>query len=164
MRLEEKGTAKQLHPHRPAARRRLEWALTILAALGLVAGLSVTGRQKPAPASGATAGAGQVIEITAVKFDFSPAVVRVKRGPRVTLRVTATDRRHGIEIHPYAEGADKKGPPGLRFPGARTEWNLGKDATQVIEFVAERPGRYKIECSVFCGLRHNEMEGWIIVE
>ncbi len=57
---------------------------------------------------------GDVKEITvsAKKFEFGPSEIRVKAGSRVRLVITSTDREHGIEINPVAEGADKKAAPG----------------------------------------------------
>jgi cytochrome c oxidase subunit 2 len=131
------------------------------ASLALVAAVSVDGQKKDTTAA---PGAARVVEMTARKFDFVPAEVRIKAGTTVTLKVTATDRRHGIEISPYPEGGSRSAAAGLRFAGEQRQWTLEKDATEVIQFTALRPGKYRIECSIFCGLRHNDMEGWIVVE
>jgi hypothetical protein len=57
----------------------------------------------------------QEITVSAKKFDFTPADIHVKVGAHVRLTITATDRDHGIEISPFANGADAKGDPGLKF-------------------------------------------------
>ena len=111
---------------------------------------------------------GDVKEVTvsAKKFEFSPAEIRVKAGSRVRLIVTATDREHGIEINPVAEGADKKAAPGLKFDAsvAKPELKLPKEQATSIEFTTSQPGTYSFKCSVVCGMGHRSMKGEIIVE
>jgi cytochrome c oxidase subunit 2 len=111
---------------------------------------------------------GDVKEVTvsAKKFEFSPSEIRVKAGSRVKLVITSTDREHGIEINPIAEGADKKAAPGLKFDASITkpEFKLPKDQPTPIEFEATQPGTYSFKCSVVCGMGHRNMKGKIIVE
>lgn len=108
----------------------------------------------------------QTIEVAAKKYDFTPAEIRVKAGARVRLVITATDRDHGIEIDPVAEGAGKKGEPGLKFDAsvAKPEFKLPKGQPVTIEFSADKAGTYAFKCSVFCGMGHHGMKGQIIVE
>jgi cytochrome c oxidase subunit 2 len=105
-----------------------------------------------------------VIEMTAEKYEYTPAEIRVKAGMRVQLKVRALDRDHGLKFKLYPEGEDKKGPAGLRFEEGRNEVRLKEGQVVTVEFVAERPGRYEFECSVFCGLGHHGMDAWLIVE
>jgi cytochrome c oxidase subunit 2 len=79
----------------------------------------------------------QVIEVSAKKYEFTPA-----------------------------EGADKKAEPGLKFDANATkpEFKLPKDQPVTIEFTASQPGTYDFKCSVFCGMGHGGMRGQIIVE
>jgi cytochrome c oxidase subunit 2 len=106
------------------------------------------------------------VAVSAKKFEFSPAEIRVKAGSRVRLVITATDREHGIEINPIAEGADKKAAPGLKFDASVTkaEFKLPKEQATTIEFEAAQPGTYSFKCSVVCGMGHRNMKGTIIVE
>ncbi|HLW98090.1 MAG TPA: cupredoxin domain-containing protein [Candidatus Acidoferrales bacterium] len=108
----------------------------------------------------------QVIEVSAKKFEFTPAEIRVKKGAHVQLKVTATDRDHGMLISTYAAGADKKGEPGLKFDGdlKKPEFKLPKDQPVTIEFTADKAGTYDFKCSVFCGMGHGGMKGQIVVE
>ncbi len=105
-----------------------------------------------------------VIEMTAENFKFTPAEIRVRAGARVTLKVRALDDKHGIAFKLLAEGQPEGSAPGLRFATPAPDWTLKKGEEKVIEFVAERPGRYEFACSVFCGMGHNAMLGRIIVE
>ena len=110
----------------------------------------------------------QVIEMVAADFRFTPHEVRVRAGSKVTLKVRATDDKHGISFKLIATGQPEGSPSGLRFltplPKSTPDWVLEKGQEQTIEFVAERRGHYEFACSVFCGMGHNEMLGRIIVQ
>jgi len=116
----------------------------------------------------AVAAQGDVKEIvvSAKKFEFGPSEIRVKAGSRVRLIVTSTDREHSIEINPFAEGADKKGAPGLKFDASvtKTDFKLPKGQAVQVEFTAVQAGTYSFKCDVVCGLGHRNMKGQIIVE
>lgn len=116
--------------------------------------------------NGRPQGETQVIEVSAKKYEFTPAEIRVKKGAHVQLKVTATDRDHGMLINPYAVGADKKDEPGLKFDGdlKKPDFKLPKDQPVTIEFTAVQAGTYDFKCSVFCGMGHSGMKGQIIVE
>jgi cytochrome c oxidase subunit 2 len=116
--------------------------------------------------SAAAQGDVKEIAVSAKKFEFSPAEIRVKSGSRIRMVITSTDREHGIEINPIAEGADKKGAAGLKFDASITkpEFKLPKDQAVQIEFTAEQPGTYSFKCSAVCGMGHRNMKGQIIVE
>jgi hypothetical protein len=57
----------------------------------------------------------QIIEVSAKKYEYSPSPIRVKRGAKVQLRITALDRTHGFKINPSPDGSDKKNDAGLIF-------------------------------------------------
>jgi cytochrome c oxidase subunit 2 len=106
----------------------------------------------------------KIIEVTAKKYEFNPSPIRVKAGTKVQLKVTTLDRKHGIKISPYADGADTKGEPGLVFTSKEDCFTIDKDAPATVEFVAKTPGTYAIKCCVHCGLGHGGMKGQLIVE
>jgi len=87
------------------------------------------------------------IEVKAKKYEFDPAVIKVKQGDHVKLVVTATDRDHGIKIAAY-----------------NIEQRLKKGEPTTIEFTADRAGTFPFECSVMCGLGHHKMKGELVVE
>ncbi len=137
--------------------------LSITAALvAFFFGAHLSGQQQ----NPATAAAEEptVIEMTAKKYEYSPAEIRVKKGMRVQLKIRALDRTHGFKLTLYPEGAARSGPPGLRFDPQQDNWKLEKEQERVIEFVAERPGTYDFKCSNFCGFGHRGMKGKLIVE
>jgi cytochrome c oxidase subunit II len=108
----------------------------------------------------------QDITVSAKKFEFDPAEIRVKAGAHVKLTITSTDRDHGIQISQYAEGAPTSGDPGLKFAASVTkpQFKLPKDQAVTVEFDAVKPGTYDFKCSEFCGTGHRNMKGTIVVE
>jgi cytochrome c oxidase subunit 2 len=106
----------------------------------------------------------KVIEVSAKKYEFTPGEIHVKKGTHVQLKITATDRDHGIEVEVFPQGSDKKGEPGLKFSTDKPTFKLPANNVQTIEFDAVQAGTYEFKCSVFCGMGHKGMKGTIIVE
>jgi heme/copper-type cytochrome/quinol oxidase subunit 2 len=107
----------------------------------------------------------QVIEMTAKKYGYSPSPLRVKRGAKVQLRITAIDRTHGFKINLSPDGSDKKSDLGLIFSSNNDDcFKLEKGVPTVVEFVARTPGTYSFHCCNRCGIGHGGMKGQIIVE
>jgi heme/copper-type cytochrome/quinol oxidase subunit 2 len=106
----------------------------------------------------------QVIELTAKKYEYAPAPVRVKAGTKVQLKITATDHDHGFKIEAVPDGAAANGAAGLVFTAAQDCWLLKKGETTTIEFVAQTAGTYTFKCCHSCGLGHRNMKGQIVVE
>ena len=82
------------------------------------------------------------IRIEAGDYGFTPGVIQVNRGDRVTLELIATDYVHGI----YIDGYD------LAFTA-----DPGQPAT--LSFIADRAGSFRLRCSVTCGALHPFMIG-----
>lgn len=122
--------------------------------------------------SGATSLAGQqapnqnvqVVNMTAKKYEYSPASVHIKKGTKVQLRITALDHQHGFKINVYPDGGNTKGAPGLSFAAPQDCWTIPKGQTVTIEFVANTAGTYPFKCCKFCGFGHMGMKGEIIVD
>src|SRR5208283_1494442 len=91
--------------------------------------------------------AGQVIRITAKKFEYSPNEIRLKKGVPAVLEFTSLDRLHGFTC------------PDLDI---RTDINPGKVST--VRVVPQKAGTYDFHCDIFCGEGHENMAGTIIVE
>ncbi|HKV26871.1 MAG TPA: cupredoxin domain-containing protein [Candidatus Acidoferrales bacterium] len=106
----------------------------------------------------------QVIDMTAKKYKFTPSPIHVKKGTKIQLRITATDRNHGFKINVYPDGAAANGAPGLVFTSPQDCWKLPKDQVVTIEFVAQTPGSYPFKCCVLCGFGHMGMKGELIVD
>lgn len=89
-----------------------------------------------------TAPVDRVFRIEAGDFAFTPAVIRVNPGDRVTIELVATDVAHGLSIDGYP--VDLHAEPGQT---ARTA------------FTAGRAGAFKMRCSIACGNLHPFMTG-----
>jgi cytochrome c oxidase subunit 2 len=90
-----------------------------------------------------------VVKITAERFTFTPARVKVKRGTVIEFRLTSDDTNHGFRI----VGSDANVIIPKRGRGEAT-----------LIFRADTPGRYTFECSKMCGAGHSFMRGEITVE
>ncbi len=99
----------------------------------------------PFPAA-ATTPTERTFHIDASRFEYSPAVLTVNPGDRVTIELTATDVVHGLSIDGYnlATTAD---------PGQ----------TARLTFVADRQGSFRFRCTVTCGNLHPFMIGKLSV-
>lgn len=87
------------------------------------------------------------ISILAMKFEFSPDEIKLKRGEPVTLVITALDRIHGFKIPQF---------------GVRAAVVPGEDAR--ITITPDKVGSFGFLCDVFCGDGHEDMNGTLIVE
>jgi cytochrome c oxidase subunit II len=136
---------------------------SLLPALAAIAVWVVISVQHPTPAFGQNAGV-QTIEVTAKKYEYSPAPIHVKSGMKIQLKITATDHDHGFSIATVPDGADANAPAGLVFTSAQECWQLKKGETTTVEFLAQTPGTYSFKCCHTCGLGHRGMKGLLIVE
>jgi heme/copper-type cytochrome/quinol oxidase subunit 2 len=96
----------------------------------------------PAQASGET----RVIELNAAAYEFAPGRVQVNSGDTVIIELSASDVVHGFYLDGY--GIKQRVTPGV---------------TERIEFVADRPGKFRYRCSVSCGPLHPFMIGELVV-
>jgi cytochrome c oxidase subunit II len=106
----------------------------------------------------------RVIEVSAKKYEFTPAEIHVKKGERVELKVHSVDETHGIKIDAYPAGTKDKTSPGLVFDHPKTNGKVEKNVDQALDFVAAEPGTYDFKCAKLCGMGHRHMEGRLIVE
>lgn len=111
------------------------WHWTILAALALLV-LFV-----PIPA-GAAAPAEHKFRIVASRFEYTPAILQVHPGDKVTIELVATDVVHGLSIDGY---------------NLQTSADPGKTAS--ISFIANRQGSFRFRCTTTCGNLHPFMIG-----
>ena len=100
----------------------------------------------PWPGAAISRGARE-IHVRASQYAYTPGVLRVSQGERVTLVLEAEDVTHGLYVDRY--GVDLVAIPGR---SSRTT------------FVADRPGRFRLRCSQVCGTLHPFMLGELIVE
>lgn len=91
----------------------------------------------------------KVVRITAERFTFTPARIKVKRGTVIEFRLRSDDTNHGFRI----VGSDASVIIPKRGRGEAT-----------LTFRADTPGRYTFECSKMCGAGHSFMRGEMTVE
>lgn len=93
-----------------------------------------------------TSGEYPVIKIVAKKFDYTPNVIKLKKGVPVVLEFTTLDVFMGFKV------------PDL---GVRTDIIPGKVLR--VRLVPDKVGTFPVVCDVFCGSGHEDMTGTIIV-
>jgi cytochrome c oxidase subunit 2 len=89
----------------------------------------------------------RVIKMTAKRYEYNPSVITVNQSDKVRLEITSLDVKHGFALKAYK--IDRKLEPGK---------------TEIIEFTADKAGKFEFHCSVFCGLGHFGMKGKLIVK
>jgi cytochrome c oxidase subunit 2 len=80
------------------------------------------------------------IEVTAKRFEFSPAEITLKKGQPIVLELKSTDAAHG-----------------LRFRELDLNVKVGAGGTTEVQFTPEKVGDFVGHCSVFCGSGHGTM-------
>lgn len=109
------------------------------AAVAAVGSLAATGTEPPASR--------RVVEVTAQRFQFTPAELHLRAGEPVMLRVTSLDVTHGFFQREL--GIDTE-----IVPGRTTE----------VPVTPPRAGRYTIICDHYCGVGHGNMRLAVLVE
>lgn len=89
-----------------------------------------------------TTSADRFFQIDAESFAFSPAVIAVNPGDKVTIELASTDVVHGL----YVDGYD-----------VSVTADPGQPAT--LSFLADKSGTFRLRCSVTCGALHPFMLG-----
>jgi cytochrome c oxidase subunit 2 len=89
----------------------------------------------------------RVVEITAKRFEFAPTVITLRKGEPVTLRLTSTDRAHGLLVKAFHIDLDVEG-------GMSTE----------VTFTPAESGSFPAICDHYCGSGHGNMKMMFVVE
>jgi len=84
----------------------------------------------------------RVFHIQANRFAYSPSILKVNPGDRVTLELVSSDVMHGLVVDDYGLSV-------IAEPGQ----------TETLTFIADRPGTFRFRCSVTCGPLHPFMTG-----
>jgi cytochrome c oxidase subunit II len=100
----------------------------------------------PAPPARAE-GEARTVEVTAKRFEFTPASLTLKRGEPVRLLVRSEDVTHG-----FFQRALK----------IDTDLEPGKTAEVLV--TPREAGTYTIICHHFCGAQHGNMKMTVVVE
>jgi len=83
-----------------------------------------------------------LFRIEAGDFAYAPAVLKVNPGDKVVIELASTDVVHGIYIDGY---------------NVSVTADPGQPAT--LSFITDRPGTFRLRCSVTCGALHPFMTG-----
>lgn len=104
------------------------------------------------------------IHVTARKYAYEPAVIRVNRGDVLRFRLDSSDVVHGF----YLEGYDVDARIAPQAPFVELRRPSTPDApperVEEIVVVADRSGKFRFRCSNTCGFMHPFMQGELIVE
>ena len=89
------------------------------------------------------------VYLMAMRFSYTPTVLRLKRGVPYRFRMMSMDVNHGASIHTGFAGHIMRRP-----------------AQTLVEMVMTfpDPGEFMMYCTVYCGEGHSRMKGKIIVE
>jgi cytochrome c oxidase subunit 2 len=118
--------------------RRFAWGLAVLGAAGAAATLVLSFWPRQ--------GVDREFTVVARKFEYTPNILKVKRGDRVTIRLLSEDVHHGM----YLDGYE-----------IETSAYPGQDGA--LHFTAGRNGKFTFRCSVTCGAFHPYMIGYLKV-
>ncbi len=111
----------------------------------ILAGISLAIIFIPIPGA-KTAPADHTFYLDARRFEYTPSVLQVNPGDKVTIVLSTQDVMHGLAIDGYAlETMTQPTRPGT------------------ISFVADRPGVFRFHCTVMCGNMHPFMTGKLVV-
>ncbi len=90
---------------------------------------------------------GKTVTVVAANFTFTPNVIRVKKGEKLTLKVESSEGDHGFAVKDL----------GINVV-------VDDGVTKTIEIPTDTAGTFTFYCSVPCGPGHKEMKGTIIIE
>jgi len=88
----------------------------------------------------------KVIHITAKRFDYTPGNVTLKKGEPVILEFTTKDVLMGFNLPDFNLRAD-----------------IVPDKVVRVRFVPDKTGTFTFLCDIFCGSKHEAMNGKITV-
>ena len=126
----------------PNARRRAALQLGMRVGLALAAASTGLLALKTLAASQE-----QVIKLSVKRFEFSQKIIRVKKGVPVVVEITSEDVPHGFSIPEFRARAD------VVMPGKTT----------LVRFTPDKAGEFQFLCDIFCGTKHEEVEGTLVV-
>jgi cytochrome c oxidase subunit II len=88
----------------------------------------------------------KVIRIDAKRFDYTPGELTLKKGEAVILELTSQDVLMGFNLPDFNLRAD-----------------MIPDKITRVRFVPDKTGSFTFLCDVFCGSKHEEMNGRLTV-
>ncbi len=89
--------------------------------------------------------------MTAQRSSFRPDIIRVKKGNRVVLHISNTEKT-------------RDATHGFAIPEYNIQLSIDPGETVTVRFVAAKAGAFSHYCTEFCSALHLEMQGWLLVE
>jgi cytochrome c oxidase subunit 2 len=89
----------------------------------------------------------KVIKISARKFVFTPAMIKLKAGETVELELATEDVLMGFSI-----------------PALKMRTDLVPGQKHKLRLTPDKPGELDFLCDIFCGSGHEDMNGKFVVE
>ena len=89
----------------------------------------------------------KIFYISGTMWEFYPSEISVDKGDNVTIHFTSLDVHHGLYIKKWNVTAD-----------------LFINQSATIHFIADEVGKFEYYCTVYCGIEHTDMKGYIIVK
>ncbi len=88
----------------------------------------------------------RVIKVRAKKFEFTPNRIALRKGESVVFEFTTEDVFMGFSVPELGVRAD-----------------IIPRKTGLLRLTPQTPGKFDFLCDVFCGDKHEEMQGQIVV-
>ena len=133
--------------------------LLAIIAISVIAGLAVASLDIGEPK--------QVdLTISARKYAYEPSTIKINKGDRVSINLITKDVTHGFYLEGYDIDAKIKPEDSSEYSALLLRHpSMGDDFHEVdrIEFVANKPGKFRYRCSVTCGYMHPFMLGELVV-
>ena len=120
----------------PRTARTVRWTVTGGLAVAMLAEFHGAVAEPPA-----------VVQITAHRFEFTPAEVTLERGKPVILRLTSQDVTHGF----YSKQL-------------RLDELIEHDKVLDVPLTPSEAGRFTVICDHFCGAGHGNMKMVVVVK
>jgi cytochrome c oxidase subunit 2 len=87
------------------------------------------------------------IKVMAKRYEFTPRLLRIKKGEDVGLIIAPLDHDHGFKLDDF-----------------HINQKIKRGTTATVEFRPDKAGTLQFRCSDFCGLGHRKMTGTLVVE
>ena len=129
-----------MRPIRTSSGRAILAVVALLSTMALLAGGSVRAADDDAEMPV------KRIKMDAENWKWSPNQIRVQEGTKVILQIRSFDATHRFDMKDF----------GLKVV-------LPQDKTTTVEFIAEKPGKYKWKCGRPCGDGCPRMRGTLTI-
>ncbi|PIP65723.1 hypothetical protein COW95_00395 [Candidatus Peregrinibacteria bacterium CG22_combo_CG10-13_8_21_14_all_49_11] len=89
----------------------------------------------------------RTVMIHSSNWEFTPNVIRVKKGERVELHLMGVEGNHGFAV-----------------PELGIDQSMSQDDSSIVPLPTDKAGTFDFFCNVPCGKGHKDMRGTIIIQ